>query len=126
MDDALLVSMLYAFADLDHQLEALTGSKPIAITVRRDLLALDQLHREVRTTARRLTGIEHPGHVGVVHQCQSLTLGLETRHDLLGVHALLDDLDRHPTPDRLRLQRLPHFTHATFAELLQEAVGTDL
>ena len=37
-------------------------------------------------------GVEHPGDAGVVHQREGLALGLEAGHDLLGVHARLDDL----------------------------------
>ena len=54
-----------------------------------------------------------------------LALLLEARQDLPGVHALLDDLDRHAPLDRLGLLGHPDRPHAAFADLLQQLVGTD-
>ena len=41
----------------------------------------------------------------MIHHGQRLPLGLEPRHDLPGVHAQLDDLERHSSPHRLGLLR---------------------
>ncbi len=69
--------------------------------------------------------VEHLGDVGMIHQRQRLPLGLEPGHDLLGVHAQLDDLERHPAADRLLL--LGHIDHpaAAFADLLEELVAAN-
>ena len=70
-------------------------------------------------------GVEHLGDVGVVHHRQGLPLGLEPGDDLLGVHARLDDLQRHPAADRVRLLGHEDDAHAAFADLLQQLVGAD-
>src|SRR5439155_233896 len=73
-----------------------------------------------RLTDRSLrdSGIKNPGDVRMIHQGQRLTLGFEAGNDLLGVHAQLDHLQRHPPPHRLLL--LGHIDHAAtpFADLL--------
>ena len=56
----------------------------------------------------------------MVHERQRLALGIETRQHLRGIHAGLDDLDRDLAPNRARLLRQPHLTHAAFAEPLQQ------
>ena len=62
----------------------------------------------------------------MVHHRQRLPLGLEPGDDLLGVHAQLDDLERHAPTDRFLL--LGHVDHATaaFADLLEQFVTADL
>ena len=57
--------------------------------------AIDVLHREVRPALGRGPGVVDLGDAGVVHQRQGLLLGLEAGDDLSGVHAQLDDLQRH-------------------------------
>ena len=61
----------------------------------------------------------------MVHQRQRLPLGLEPGDDLLGVHAQLDDLERHPAAHRLLL--LGHVDHAAaaLADLLQQLVAAN-
>ena len=61
----------------------------------------------------------------MVHQGQRLPLGLEPGDDLPGIHARLDDLQRHLALDRLRLLGHEHDAQAPFADLLQELVGAD-
>ena len=39
----------------------------------------------------------------MVHECQRLALGFEASHDLAGVHAQLDHLERDAAADRLPL-----------------------
>ena len=62
----------------------------------------------------------------MVHQRQRLPLGLKPGDDLFGVHAQLDDLERHPAADRLLL--LGHINHAAaaFADLLEQFVAADV
>ncbi len=61
----------------------------------------------------------------MVHQRQRLPLGFEAGDDLLGVHAQLDDLERHAAAHRFLL--LGHVNHAAaaFADLLQQFVAAN-
>jgi hypothetical protein len=61
----------------------------------------------------------------MVHQRESLPLGLEPRDHLPGVHARLDDFERDRPLDRLGLLGHEDHAHAAFADLLQELVGAD-
>ena len=61
----------------------------------------------------------------MVHHGQRLPLGLEAGHDLLAVHARLDDLERDLALHRLRLLSHPDDAHAAFADLLQQLVRAD-
>jgi hypothetical protein len=61
----------------------------------------------------------------MVHHRQSLPLGLEPGHDLPGVHAQLDNLERHRTPHRLILLRHVNQAHASLANLLKQLVTAD-
>jgi hypothetical protein len=123
VDDALLVRVLHAFADLAEQLESLVRRQPVAVTVVGDRLAPHQLHREEGAAIAHRAGIEHPCDVRVVHHGQRLALGLESRQHLLGVHARLDQLQGDAAPDRLGLLGLPDLPHAALADQLDQAVG---
>ena len=61
----------------------------------------------------------------MVHQGQGLPLGFEAGEDLFGIHAQLDDFQRHPAADRLLL--LSHIDYATaaFANLLEQFVAAN-
>ena len=61
----------------------------------------------------------------MIHHRQRLPLGLEPGDDLLGVHAQLDDLERHAPPHRLGL--LGDIDHAApaFADALQQLVAPE-
>jgi hypothetical protein len=126
MDDALLVSMLDGLADGAEQFEPLVGSELVPIAVLRDGSPADQFHDEVGPA--RLCGppVEDPGDTRVVHQGQGLPLNLETRHDLLGVHARLDDLQGDLPPNRLFLQGHKDRAHPSLADLLMELVRADI
>src|SRR5271166_1015777 len=93
MDDSLLVRMLNGPADLNEQLEPLGGGQLVLVTVVGDADALHQFHYKERPAGVRGARIEDFGNIGMVHERQRLTLGLETRHYLLGVHAQLNDLE---------------------------------
>ena len=95
------------------------------IAVLGDRHAAHQLHHEVGPARFGRPGIEHLGDVRVIHQGQRLPLGLEAGDDLLGIHARLDDLERHLAPNRLRLLGHEDDAHAPFADLLQQLVGAD-
>jgi hypothetical protein len=125
MDDALLVRMLHAVAQLEEQFEAVAKRQPVAVAVLRDGLAAHVLHGEVRTSFRRAPAVEDPGDRRVIHQCQRLTLGVEPRQDLGGVHSGLYDLDGDLAADRARLFGEPDLTHSAFAETLEQLIGTE-
>ena len=61
----------------------------------------------------------------MIHHRQRLPLRLETRDDLLGVHAQLDDLERDATPHRLGLLGDIDHAAAALAHLLQQLVAPD-
>jgi hypothetical protein len=61
----------------------------------------------------------------VVHQGQRLPLRLEASNDLFGVHAGLDELQRHQALDRFDLLGHPHRAHAAFADRLNQLVRAD-
>ena len=118
--------VLHRLADLDEQLEALADRQLVLVAVLGDRLALHQLHHEVRPPAPRRAGVEHARDVRMIHQRQRLALGLEAGDDLPRVHAELDDLERDAPPHRPRLLGHEHGAEAAFADLLEQAVGTDL
>ena len=62
---------------------------------------------------------------GVGHQPERLALGLEARDDPSRIHAGLDELECHLTPDRLDLFGEPDFAHTALAELANQAIRTD-
>jgi hypothetical protein len=59
----------------------------------------------------------------VIHHPQPLPLRLEPGHHLLGVHAQLDDLQRHASPHRLGLLGDIHHAAPAFADTLQQLVS---
>jgi hypothetical protein len=69
--------------------------------------------------------VEHLSDVRMIHHRERLALGFEARHDLLGVHPELDDLERDLALDGCRLLRHPNSAHATLADGLQELVPAD-
>ena len=102
VDDALLMGVLHGLADVDEQLQ------PLA----RRQLVLDRRYSVIGTPrTSSITKYGRPVSVapasstlamfGMVHQRQGLPLGLEAGDDLPGVHARLDDLQRHLAADRL-------------------------
>ena len=59
----------------------------------------------------------------MVHEGESLAFGLKSGHHLTGIHAHLDQLERHPAVNRLLLFGQPHLAHAAFADQLQKLIG---
>src|SRR5260370_37852566 len=106
MDDPFLMRVLDGLADLDEQIQTLTGIELVLIAVAGDGDAFDQLHDEVGTTGgEALTPNPSPirwergtGHSRIVklrnawmvHQRQGLALGFKAGDDLPGVHPQLD------------------------------------
>ena len=125
VDDPLLMGMLDRLADVDEDPQSLAGRQLVLVAVLRDRDAPHVIHHEVGSAALGRPGVEDLGDVRVVHQRQRLPLGLEAGDHLLGVHAQLDDLQRHLAADRLLLLGHVDVAQAAFADLLQELVGAD-
>ena len=61
----------------------------------------------------------------MVHEGQSLALGLEAGDDLASVHAGLDQLHGDAPADWLLLLGQPDLAHAAFADQFEQVVRTD-
>ena len=122
VNDAPLVGVLHALADLDEQIEPLANRQRVAGAVGRDRLPPDILHNEVRAALRRGARVEHMGDSRVIHQREGLSLGLKPRHHLRRVHPCFDDLQRDLTPHGPRLLGQPHLPHAAFAHQFEQAI----
>ena len=90
VDDGFLVSVLYAFADFDEELQPLAHGKPVPVAVGRDGNTVDVFHGEIRAAFLGGAGVENFGDGGVVHQGECLAFRLEPRDYLAGIHAGLD------------------------------------
>ena len=123
VNDALVVRVLDGVTDIDEQFEPLRGRQTVLVAEFGDGHAFDQFHHEIGPAGVRRPRVEHLGDVRMVHQRQGLPLGLEAGDHLGGVHARLDDFQRHPAPHRLLL--LGHVDNAepALADLLQQFVG---
>ena len=125
VNDAPVVGVLNAVADLKKDTEPFLHRQLVVIAVLVDRTTLNILHHEVGTAVRRGTRFVHPSDVGVVHERQCLSLGLEPQHDLFSVHPLPDELQRDTPADGLLLLGQIDHPHAPIADLLQDAVRTD-
>jgi hypothetical protein len=125
VDDPLLVGVLHTLAGLDEEPQALGHREALPGAVVADGEALDELHGEEGASVGRGAGVEDVGDVGVVEERQGLALGLEAGDDLLGVHAELDELQCDAAADGEGLIGEEDLAHAAFADLLQQAEGTD-
>ncbi len=114
--------MLHRLADRYEQFQALLGGKPGLIAEPGQRQAVDQLHDEERLAGGREAAVEDLGDVGMIHQRQRLPLLLEALHHRFGIHAGLDQLQRHPALDGLGLLGDPDLAHAPFADLLFKRV----
>ena len=125
MDDPLLVRVLNRLADVHEQFQPVGDRQVVAVAVVGDGDAADQLHDEVGAAAVGGPGVNDAGDVGVVHHRQRLALGLEAGDDLPGVHAGLDDLQRHLAAHGVRLFGDVDDAHAPLADQLPQRVGAD-
>src|SRR5258705_321691 len=87
------------------KLQAFGNAQLLCFAILGDARATHQLHHKVRTARLRGAAVEHARDIRMIHHRQGLTLGFETRHDLAGVHAPLDDLERHAASHRFLLFR---------------------
>ena len=125
VDDALLVRVLHRLANLDEQVEPLPGGELVPLAVVGDLDPAHQFHHEVGPSRVGRPGIENLRDVRMIHHRQRLTLGLEARDDRVGFQAQLNDLQRHPAFDRLRLLSHVNDTAAALADFLEQLVATN-
>ncbi len=125
VDDALCVRVLHGVAHLRKEREPVVDAHAVLVGVLSDRLALDQLHHEERPAGLGCARIEHLRDVGVVHHRQCLPLLLETGHNLTGVHAQLDDLERDAACDGLLLLGHEDRAEAALADELQQLVRPD-
>ena len=126
MNDPLLMRVLDCVADRHEQFESFLGSELVAVAILGDGNAADQLHDEVRPACVGGAGVEHFGDVLVVHERQSLPLGLEAGDHLGGIHARLDDLEGDPPAYGLFLLGHVDDAHAPFTDFLQQPVQADV
>ena len=112
-------------ADLDKKFQPLLGIEAVLITEVREPHAMHQFHDKKRTTTLRRAGVQHPGNVRMIHQCQCLLLRLEPGDDTLRIHAELDDLERHPAADWQLLFRHINHPATALANFLEQFVRPD-
>ena len=124
MDDALLMRVLHRFANLDEQLESLSRIEPVLIAEVGHAGSADQFHHHEGPSAWRGAGVEHPGDTGMIHQGQRLSFDVEPGDQGPGIHAELEDFERHIAAHRLHLFGSKHHAPAAFAEAFHEAVAS--
>ena len=90
------------------------------VAVRRDGNTGNILHHEVGPALRCRSCVEDFGDAGMVHERQRLPLGLESRYDLAGIHAGLDQLEGDAAAHGLGLLGQPHLPHPAIAELAHQ------
>ena len=86
------------------------------VAVRGDGESGHVLHDEKRAPFRRGPGVENFGDVGMLHERQGLTLGLESRHNGAGVHAHFNQLECDSTMKGRGLFGAPDLSHTADAE----------
>ena len=119
VNDPLLVSMLDGVANLHKQAQPLVWREPLFIAEPGDRHTPHQFHDEIGPSDLGGSRVEHPGDARMIHHRQGLALGLKAGDDLASVHARLDDLERHPTPNRLLLLRHIHRPETAFPDPLE-------
>ena len=82
-------------------------------------------HYEVGSSLARRTSIEHFCNVRMIEECKGLPLRFEACDHGFGIHPWLDDLQSDFTPDGIRLLGKIGNPAASFAEFLQQPIGTD-
>jgi hypothetical protein len=83
------------------------------------------MYGEKWSSLLRRSRIEHLGDVRMVHHRQRLPLRLEARNNLLGVHAQLDDFQRHAPAHGFGLLRDINHAASAFADPLQQFVASN-
>ena len=99
MNDAFLVRVLDRPANLNQQIQPFLGGEVVLVAVIGDFDAAHQFHDEIGPAGIRGTRVQEFRDIRMVHERQRLPLGLEPGNNTLGVHAQLDDLERHAAVD---------------------------
>ena len=108
-----------------YQAEPVTDAQPFLRGIFKERCAVQILHNEVGPPLRCAPRIVDTGDVGVIHHRQRLPFLPEAGDDLLGVHAQLDNFERHAPPHRLLLIGDPHRAKPALADLLAQLVRPD-
>src|SRR5207248_214887 len=103
MDDALLMRMLNRLAHRKKELKTLSNAKTMMVAVLCNRNAIHELHDEVWVSPLGYVGIQDVSDIGMVHHGDGLALIIESRDDLAGVHAALNDFQCHAAVDRIGL-----------------------
>ena len=114
------MGVLDSLAHGHEQLQPVPDREVLPIAVLRELDSVHQLHHEIRAAGLGRPGVQHLRDVRVIHHGEGLTLRFKPRHDLLGVHAGLDDLERHPAADGRGLFGVVDDTHPALAQHLED------
>ena len=128
VDDALLVRGFERVGDLPGDRERLRHRQGAARDERGEVVALNQLHDERRRagSGRRALDAVDLRDVGMVECGERLRLAREPRYALaIAGHGLGKRLDG-DVPVQLRIARAIHLTHAAFAQLGDDFVGSNL
>jgi hypothetical protein len=119
--DAALVGRLERLGDLQRDLQRLVPRERAAREPLREVLPLDELHRQEAHTVRFVKTVDRRD-ARVVQRRQQLRLALEAGQPLRALREHRgQDLDRHLAVER-GVERFPHHPHATLADLLDDAV----
>jgi len=117
VDDAFLVGVLDAAADLPKEADAVVEGQLVLFAIPGDGRAAQQLHDEEGAAVWGHAGIEHGGDAGMLHGGEHAALLLEAGEDLAGVHAALEELERDLALDGVGLLGTPDEAEAAFAKL---------
>jgi len=123
---AFLVRVLHGLANRDEQLQPGRGRQAVLVAIARNRDPAHEFHDEEGTSAAGRAGVEHAGNIRVFHQRERLSLHLEPRNHLVGVHADLDDLHGYAPANGLLLLGHPDRAKAALPELLQQLVVSNL
>lgn len=85
----------------------------------------NKFHHKIGPAGFGRTGIEYLRDAGIVHQCERLSFSFKPGYDTLRVHARLDNLQGHPSTNRLFLFGDEYDAAASFSDLLQQLVPVD-
>jgi hypothetical protein len=115
------------YMEIRHEeFQSLVRRELLVVAVGDDRNPPDQFHHEVRPARLGRAGVQDLGDVRMVHERQSLPLGLEPRDDFPRIHAGLDDLECDPAADGVLLLGDEHEPKSTLTDLLQQLVGADV
>ena len=126
VNHALLVCVLYRFADADEELQTIAHVEPARVAELRERQTTHELHGKVRLPGVAASGMQHARNAGVIHHRQCAPFRVEARQYITrfvehGAH----QFQRDPTPDRCRFFGFVHHPHAAFTKQLDDFVGAD-